>query len=179
MKTIKIIILISVGIVVINILSIAVRDNSARNAGLENAEYHSKGSLSFRKIIAEGDINKIMELILQKNINAYYDSQTLLIFAVESDNIKVVEFLIEKGANINKKGIGCFVYDIRKNARGSCHSPLYQAVLNGNKEIAELLIKNGANVNVKNESQESPLSIAKKKGNKEIIALLIANGAKE
>lgn len=140
--------------------------------------YYSEDNMSFQRIIKEGDLKKIDKLISQKKINAYYDYQPLLIFAVKSNDIKVVEFLIKKGANVNMKGKGCWVKGPRMYAYGSCFSPLYQAVLNGNKEIAELLIKNGANVNF-DYSGLKTLSLAKEKGNKEIIDILIANGAEE
>ena len=104
-----------------------------------------------------------------------------LYLAVENDNLVLVKFLIENGANVNSE-VG------EKN-------PLYLAAERNNLEIIKFLIKNGANINVTSEdcSGESLLKLAvwhsnkkhgypvwhsnEKHGNLELIKFLIENGA--
>jgi ankyrin repeat protein len=141
--------------------------------------YYNAPEVRLPRIIKEGDTKKIDKLIAKNGINAYYGDDTLLIYAIEANDKKTVEYLIKKGADINLISQVYGGTKIRGQGVLLNLTPLLIATEKGNKEISELLIKNGADVNAKNAWGETPLSLAKKRGYKEIVALLIANGAKE
>ena len=87
-------------------------------------------------------------------------------------NSKIVELLIDKGADVNAKDIvgGTPLHN-------AVRTPLYSAVRALNSKIVELLIDKGADVNAKRDDGETPLHSAAHVGNKEMAELLIANGA--
>ncbi|KAK3243709.1 hypothetical protein CYMTET_46653 [Cymbomonas tetramitiformis] len=73
---------------------------------------------------------------------------TVLIDAIWVGNYDVAEFLIEKGADVNKK------------AR-SHHAPLHVAAKTGHWKVLKLLLKSDdIKVNLKNEKEETPLHVA-------------------
>ena len=75
--------------------------------------------------------------------------------------LKIIGFLIEKGADVNIK-----------NIKGD--TPLHIAIKNQNTEIIELLIRKRAKLNVKNNKGKTPLHLARQS---EIVKLLIEKGA--
>ena len=77
---------------------------------------------------------------------------------------RVVEALLQKGANVNL----C-------NSNGIC--PLYKACQNGHESTAQLLLNNGADVNLCNNYGICPLLIACRNGHKSTAQLLLRNGA--
>jgi ankyrin repeat protein len=72
---------------------------------------------------------------------------------------KVVEFLIEKGANIN-------------NIEKYENTPLLHAVEGGCEKIVRILLKHGAKIDAINYDKETPLDVAKKLGRAEIQKIL-------
>jgi ankyrin repeat protein len=87
-------------------------------------------------------------------------------FAASNGDIKKVEDLIAKGANIHH-------FDT------SSKSALYHAVESGNRQLVHWLIEEGANVNSHNSDYagETPLSIAAELGEFGIAKLLLKSGA--
>ena len=71
---------------------------------------------------------------------------TFIIRAVQTDNIEIVNYLIEKGAKINLQ-----------NIHGN--TALHYAILNKNFKIVDLLIKNGANEEIKNKYGFTPYEL--------------------
>ncbi|WP_316635295.1 ankyrin repeat domain-containing protein [uncultured Flavobacterium sp.] len=90
-----------------------------------------------------------------------------LVDAVYSGSLEKVKFLVENGADVNK----------RKAMNGI--SPLFEAGFNTHYNIAVYLINNGADVNIENFDGESVLyhSLTSFKGSYEIVKLLIDKGA--
>ena len=86
--------------------------------------------------------------------------------ATEKGNSEVVEYLIEKGANVNAKN----------NCR---NTPLLIAVTNGHTAIAKMLIDHDCNLELKNKSGKTALELAKGKGDKEIIQLILKKQLKD
>ena len=90
-----------------------------------------------------------------------------LVEAVYGDRIEAVEFLLERGANVNVEMNGT--------------TPLMAASATGNGDIVRLLISNGADVNVDRDEGDAPgdtaLKIAKLKGHHEVVELLKQAGA--
>jgi len=90
---------------------------------------------------------------------------TPLMLAIKNENIKIIKYLIEYGANINKR-----------NKNG--YTPLIVAIKKKkNNDIVKYLIDNGADVNQRTVNGDSPLMEACKKRNKPVIKYLIKNGA--
>ncbi|ORX85013.1 ankyrin [Anaeromyces robustus] len=102
----------------------------------------------------------ILKIVLKKfkiNINAKIkNGNTLIDYALLFKNKNVVQYLIEHGANLNKK-----------NDYGN--TPLIHAVkYNNDISIIRELINNGSDINVKNNLRETVLQIENKKENKNI-----------
>jgi ankyrin repeat protein len=93
------------------------------------------------------------------------DGKTLLAAAAAKGQMAVVNFLIEKGAEINAQTgpLGL--------------TPLHWAASTGNKAIAELLPKKGAKVDIRSKEGETPLHLAAQKGYKQVAESLINAGA--
>ena len=71
-----------------------------------------------------------------------YIGDTPLCIACKINSVKMVEFLISKGAFVNSKN-------------NFEETPLFSAVGNNNKEIVGMLLKNGAILDIKNKFGES------------------------
>lgn len=89
---------------------------------------------------------------------------TLLNLASEYGQKEIVEFLIEKGSNVNTKN-------------RAQKTPLHIACGGQYVDIVRLLIKNKANVNTRCNYGTSPLIAAVSVGNFEIVKILINSGA--
>jgi ankyrin repeat protein len=72
---------------------------------------------------------------------------------------KIVEFLIEKGANVN-------------NIEKYENTPLHHAVEGGCEKIVRILLNHGAKINAVNYDKETPSDMAKKLGRAEIQKIL-------
>lgn len=115
-----------------------------------------------------GDLQKVQELIKADPdaVNLKDNSgRTPLHWAARNDHLRVVEFLVKNGADVNaedKRGI----------------IPLYYSVWLGKSyEIAECLVNNGADVNFKRGNDTSLLYLASRDGKEKIAELLIKKGA--
>lgn len=86
--------------------------------------------------VYENDFEEFKTLLKKRNINklTYKDCSPLLI-SIEKDRKVFVEYLIEKGADLNKEGLSSRI------------TPLQYAIDNDNYEILILLLENGADVN--------------------------------
>lgn len=88
-------------------------------------------------------------------------SCTGLFWAAANNHKSIVEYLIEKGANLNAgAGVG--------------GTPLARAAYEGHVEVVELLIAKGADVNAKDVSGRSPLDSA----DDSVAEILRKNGAR-
>ncbi len=139
-----------------------------------NEEEKSKAKKAFNDLV-----NKIKADPKEINSTDSYHGSTLLMYASQQGNTKMVNLLLDKKANINKKG---------KNEITALHF----AVSSGNKETVELLLNKGANLNIKSKidigdkkEERNIMEYAlgtiynwnkKLKGNSEIIKLLIEKG---
>jgi len=158
----------------------------------------------YKKVIKKGDIAELGALIAEnpkiieiKNMNG----ETLLHFAAEKGQAKIVELLLDNGAKVDARAGGDRISDgytpldlaVEKGYKeiseillnrgasvmGGNEDLLFKAIEAGNKEIVELLISKGADINAKDVWDSTPLDCAKKNHNQDIIELLQEHGAKE
>ena len=139
-------------------------------------------SISIHDECRNGNILEIENLIDNgADIEMVIDSKTPLLVAIQNDQVRVVKFLLDRGANPNHwTELG----DFGKNPC-SYSSPLTAAVFKNNPHMVEMLIAAGADVNQKVDdngvrglsSDQTPLLYAIQNGNFKIAWLLISAGA--
>jgi ankyrin repeat protein len=112
----------------------------------------------------------IVKNVLAKSpelINTFsMDGFTPLGLACFFGHFKIVEYLVEKGADVNIPSSNSFQV-----------APIHSATAISNYEITDLLLRNGADVNAKQQSGVTPLHSAAHNGKIEIIKLLVKHGA--
>lgn len=120
--------------------------------------------------IVHGDYDSVTTLVskfnadIEAKVSSNFD-RSLLQIAIQEKKDIIIQYLINKGANVNNV-----------DAHGS--TPLIEAVAEQNIELCKLLIDNGAEVNVfRNIDLASPLHISAQIGNFEIMQLLLQSGA--
>ena len=112
-----------------------------------NADIHMKGSV-----------------MIEDNNNEIVEEATPLWAAAKSGNLKIVETLIQKGANVNA-------------TTKTKSTPLRAACFNGHLDVVQLLIKEGADVSIANVCGNTCLMVASFNGYLEIVKFLIQSGA--
>ena len=125
-----------------------------------------KGKLTALKYLIEDkgiDVNKQAEKNYDDEI--IYKGDTALLVASKKDNFEVVQYLVEKGANIEAKNIDQW-------------TPLHFASRKGSLPIVQYLIEKGANIEGKDNEQKTPLYISFERNNTTIVEYLIEKGAR-
>jgi hypothetical protein len=117
--------------------------------------------------VRAGDLAEVSTLVVSAPDINEADSYgvTALQLAVRKNNLKIVEFLVTNGADLD-------IMDPRLK-----YTALHKAAYKGNFAIMELLVGSGGNVDLRNDQGASPLHLAARKGHDKIAELLIANGA--
>lgn len=111
------------------------------------------------------DIDKNWSYAARFNVNyKWFNDKTLLHYAAEGGCERVIDALIQNGANIE-------VEDKEKN------TPLHRAAKNGYIDIVNTLIGNGADVNKVTIYGRTPLYLAVAEGHMDIVNTLIDKGA--
>jgi ankyrin repeat protein len=116
----------------------------------------------------EENTTAFSQKLVPQNIISNYDCTTpelgdsLLIMASKKGNKQIVEYLLEKGVNINLTN---------KNGNAALH----MAAHNGHEEVLKALLEKGANINLSNTKGNTPLHLAAYKGQKGIVEILLAN----
>lgn len=150
-----------------------------------------------REILNEGietqDIEKIksaLRALPDVNI-AFEDGRTLLGKAIKTDNIKIVELLLDKGATINpmKGEPPLFLASssqmvalcLEKGAAVNAVDSLGNGLLHLSQELSimKVLLDHNAFVSQRNNQGETPLMKAASSGNRELLMLLLEHGADE
>jgi len=131
------------------------------------------GSLSFGAVAANivdaaraGDANQVRALVEKKvDVNTRAsDGATALHWAVNRDDLKMVDMLLAAGAKVDVT-----------NDFGT--TPLSLACENGSAAMTEKLLKAGAKPNVANPGGETPLMIASRTGSIATVRILLDHGA--
>jgi len=136
----------------------------------KNMFFHPAGSIYTGNILETTKIGDLAQLkkILEEQpllINARdEDGWTLLHYASYAGIKEVIEYLMEKGAEVNTE------------ARICAWTPFFLSSLKGHREIAEWLLENGAQTDIKDNKGRSPLHVAVMRGHKEFIDFLIQLG---
>lgn len=153
--------------------------------------------------VRDGNIVGLKKLVKSKTKLDFVNSRemTPLMIASSDNNLEIVKFLIESGADINAKhkesgktalmyasSLGYFevcefllsqkaILIDAKDKEGK--TALMHAVFNARKEVVQLLIEKKANIHSRTNTEESALSLALRGGRAEIIKTLKDNGARE
>ena len=103
-----------------------------------------------------GDYVRVKHLVENKNADIHNNNDNALFLAVAYEHLDIVEYLVEKGANIHKSSI------------------LDSAAFNGYLDIVKYLIKNGVDIHNEN---DNALFLAAERGHLDIVKCLISKGA--
>lgn len=108
------------------------------------------------------------------NIHNTYDGTSAIIEASRTKfyDIKYVEILLLKGANVNDIEIGK-----RREGNSTRFAPLMAASRSGRLDIVKLLVAKGADINYRNEFNQSALSASIMQEEYEVAYYLLQNGA--
>ncbi|XP_065200755.1 uncharacterized protein LOC135831864 [Planococcus citri] len=135
------------------------------NADTNCKDNHSHSALHYAAHYNHIDVVKIL---LKKEPHPDYKQvaggYTVLHTAAGFGSLEVVDYLIQKGANVNAK------HDRNE-------IPLIEAARNGHLEVVKLLICKGSEVNVRLVDGTTPLHLAALNGHKEVVEVLLINGA--
>lgn len=119
----------------------------------------------FLKACQTNDIETVRRLIEHVDIDTQNDnSETGLIISIEENNIEILSFLLNNGANINHQDIGGY-------------TTLIHAIDLENINTVALLIRNGADINLQDNNGWTALMWAAQIGLDDVVDLLIKSGA--
>lgn len=127
-----------------------------------------------KTLVESGDLDKIAAYLAQPGagINDRPDNfKTLLDFAAEENRVKVAQFLIDHGADVNGVPRGEGSAGNPSGVTPLCRAAYFNAI-----ETMDLLIRRGANVN-SSPGRPSAIIYAADKGNLEAVEMLIEHGA--
>jgi len=123
----------------------------------------------WREAIIEGDI-KTAETFVKADANVVNEKifgWSPLQMATNGHQAKMIEYLVEKGADLN------YIHPYAN------HSSFHLAALNGDTELTTLLAKLGADVNVKLRNNLSLIQFFRDEGRKDMIDHLTKLGVKD
>lgn len=156
----------------------------------------SQDPKSVYEAVAEGDFGKVKRLV-EGGAPLDWTPENgfgALHRALEDGRTDIAAYLVEKGADVNAKGVNGItplhiVADaslagrmIEKGAgleawSDTVGTPLNAAVLGGLVDVAEVLIANGAEVDARDAQQSTPLHHASGRGDLGSVGLLVSKGA--
>ncbi|XP_044763838.1 ankyrin-1-like [Coccinella septempunctata] len=123
------------------------------------------GGTIIQRILRNKDSALIIEFLKYvEDINMIHGTCTALYIAVKRKLKDVVEYIVGRNADMNKKSYnGC--------------TPLHESVRNKSVDITKILLENGADMEIKCEEIQTPLHLAVRYNNLDQVKTLIMNGA--
>ena len=123
----------------------------------------------FHNAVTNGDVEEFLDDLINSKDS---DEETALQKASRHGNVKLVKYLIEKGAHVNSKD------------KENC-TPLHDATYHFHLEVTIILVENGAELEAKDDSGWTPLHFAtnmmirqrEKQANIELVKYLIEKGS--
>jgi len=128
---------------------------------------HKTNPAELYKAISNGNLDDVKALATKINLNISSDGRrgkTPLIWAVEHQQVAIVEFLLSQKVSINSQ-------DKEKN------TALHYATKNNDDICIKLLCNHGALIDIHNRDKKTPLFIATQNKFAQGIAILLAHGA--
>ncbi|CAD6592496.1 MAG: hypothetical protein ASARMPRED_006369 [Alectoria sarmentosa] len=97
-----------------------------------------------------------------------------IVLAAEEGKLRMVEYLLDHGADIDEIGVE---HPTDERYREDMGSALHRAVHGGHAEVVLVLLEKGANVDLKDMMGRTPLSLAQARNDQKLEALLKKHGA--
>ena len=141
-------------------------NRSSQNRHIPTIVTDKEKDENIQKVIKYGLLEDLKAYIIDiKDANTILDNQhTLLTFATENEQYKIIEYLIFKGADLNKRN-------------GKLETPLFIAIRNNDIKSVKILLKGGANPDTLDILKRTPLIYAIENGFDNIAIYLIDSGA--
>jgi ankyrin repeat protein len=117
--------------------------------------------------VREGDLEKVKRVVtlFPGQVHVKDDSKRVALYwAARSNHVEIVQFLVEKGSDINSQ-------------TDDGWAALHTAAYNGRLEAATTLLQLGAEVDIQNDNGQTPLYWAARNGHLGVVKLLLAKGA--
>lgn len=127
----------------------------------------NKNRTSLELAVAHGHLQVVKMLLQYKKVDMdakANDDWTILHIASQESNLEMVQYLVDKGSDINAK-----------NASGS--KPIHIAAREGYKDTVEFFLSKGSSINDSGAANQTLLHYAAMKGHLEVIKYLIIQGA--
>lgn len=120
----------------------------------------------FLHLISEDDCDavEIAEILIDSKEVTNRALSSLLFSSIQSQNLELISFLLQKGADVNYKGDYGFF-------------PLFRAAEFGNESLIDLLLSKGADINAKNKWGWTAVTSASLTYDAEVIDMLLRKGA--
>ncbi|XP_044764240.1 putative ankyrin repeat protein RF_0381 [Coccinella septempunctata] len=123
------------------------------------------GRTIIQKILQNKDSALIIEFLKYvEDINMIHVNGTSLHIAVKRQLKDVVEYIIGRNADVNKKSLNGW-------------TPLLQSVRSKSVDMMKILLESGADMEIKSKAVETPLHLAVEYNNLDQVRMLIINGA--
>ncbi|KAK3167662.1 hypothetical protein OEA41_010789 [Lepraria neglecta] len=114
-----------------------------------------------------------MAALLVEN-GAHVRGSGAIVMAAEEGKLKMVKFLLEKGADIDEIGIE---HPTDERYGEDMGSALHRAVNGGHRDVVKFLIERGADVGLKDVIRRTPMDLAKARNDEELEKVLEEAGA--
>ena len=144
---------------------VAIKENQTKIAKFFIESYDPRRVLRSAVVKENAPMVKLLLEIGENPNSTELGNITLLHKAVRMGHLKIVQYLIDHGANVEAQ------------TNGSMETPLHYAVKYSSEEMIEELLKNNIQINSLDRDHCTPLWLAVSNGKKEIVEVLIDAGA--
>ena len=135
---------------------------------MARAELDNESQIAMSNALGSGDIKVVQKFLKDGvDVNNTYFAWSGLQIAANHNQMKMVKFLIDHGADVN------YTHPVTRM------TALSMAAFNGNEELVKYLISKGADVNAKLKDDANLVHALRDFGQDKTADLLVAAGAKE